>query len=329
MANSTNTSTVFTAITTAVIIFLTSCQKELKLSPVAAGKVSSLSEFYDKNAVPLQTFSVDAANGGSFTGAAGSIVTIPSSAFVDGNGNAVTGNVTVELREIYKKSDMLLSNMPTTSYGWPLQSGGEFFIRATNTGGALLLQKNKRIQVKQPAAVTGGNDAAMKAFIGIANADSIANNNWNPVLDSASNPQAAVLIDADNYVFSLYQFSTPAANGTWCNSDNSDYFSKYTTTSLLISSTDTGFGRCDVYLVFKDVNCMVHVYATGVNSNNLYQYTYNYAPVGLQCTVVAITVKGDTLYSSFTPITISANQTVNFSLSATTTEAFKTALGNL
>jgi hypothetical protein len=44
--------------------------------------------------------------------------------------------------------------------------------------------------------------------------------------------------------------------------------------------------------------------------------------VGLECTVVAVGVKDKTLYSSFTPITISNNQIVNFTLSSTTTTAF-------
>ncbi|MGP8213998.1 MAG: hypothetical protein ACLQQ4_00400 [Bacteroidia bacterium] len=76
-----------------------------------------------------------------------------------------------------------------------------------------------------------------------------------------------------------------------------------------------------VFLVFKNINSMVHVYqGTG------YTFPYAYAPVGLQCTVVAVGIKGGKVYSSFTPITISANETVNFTLSETTTAQFKTQL---
>ena len=66
---------------------------------------------------------------------------------------------------------------------------------------------------------------------------------------------------------------------------------------------------------------MVHVYNYGTNT-----FPYLYAPQGLQCTVVAVGVKGGTVYSSFTPITITSNQTVNFSMTATTTAAFESAL---
>lgn len=69
---------------------------------------------------------------------------------------------------------------------------------------------------------------------------------------------------------------------------------------------------------------MVHVYNDVGNA-----FPYNYAPVGLPCTVVAIGVKDGKVYSSFTPITISANQTVSFSMSETTTADFKSQLAAL
>ena len=62
---------------------------------------------------------------------------------------------------------------------------------------------------------------------------------------------------------------------------------------------------------------MVHVYNSGYEN-----FKYNYAPQGVQCTVVAVGFKGNTLYASYTPITIGTNQTVLFTLSPTTTSAF-------
>jgi hypothetical protein len=42
--------------------------------------------------------------------------------------------------------------------------------------------------------------------------------------------------------------------------------------------------------------------------------------------MVALGVKDSVLYSSFVPVTISSNQTVNFSMSQTTDEAFQSEL---
>ena len=76
--------------------------------------------------------------------------------------------------------------------------------------------------------------------------------------------------------------------------------------------------------MFTNVNSLVHVYNGGGSD-----FPYNYAPIGLQCTIMAIGAKDEKLYSSFTPITISAGQTVNFTLSETTDAAFKTQLNAL
>ena len=73
-----------------------------------------------------------------------------------------------------------------------------------------------------------------------------------------------------------------------------------------------------------EIASMVHVYNVGYEN-----FRYYYAPQGLQCTVVAIGVKGGKLYSAFVPITIGTNQTVPFTLSPTTTSTFTTQLQTL
>jgi len=99
-------------------------------------------------------------------------------------------------------------------------------------------------------------------------------------------------------------------------------------TTLSLRPTDNADSfHTDVFLVFKTINSMVHVYR-GYNLT-FQEFPYNYAPVGLACTVVAIGIKNGVLYSSFTPITISNNQIVNFTLSSTTTDAFIAQLKSL
>ena len=76
-------------------------------------------------------------------------------------------------------------------------------------------------------------------------------------------------------------------------------------------------------MLFKNVTSMVHVYSDGSN------FPYNYAPVGQECTVVVLGVKDDKLYASFTPVTISSNQTITPVFTETTTDNFKTTLNSL
>src|SRR4051812_1451395 len=86
-----------------------------------------------------------------------------------------------------------------------------------------------------------------------------------------------------NYVFSLYTFQTVTPDsGTWCNSDNPNFFSGPQTT-LTLHGTDTVSVNPDVFLLFKNVKCMIHVYETTTG-----YFDYQFAPLGYECTAVAV-----------------------------------------
>ncbi len=262
----------------------------------------------------MQTYTISGTAGGQFLTPQGTTVVIPPNAFVDQNNNPVTGSVTIQFKDIYKKSDMLLSNKPTQmQFGAPLKSAGEFFVKATVNNAPVFLGTGKKITVKQPL-VTGPADTAMVPFV-------LAPDSFNLNAAWQQNPFDSLYVTASQYVFSLYQFSYPADSGTWSNSDNSTFFSAYTQTALTLHANDNPVDySTDVFLVFKTVNSMVHVYRSGND------YPYLYAPVGLQCTMVAVGIKGSKLYAAFVPVTIGNNQTVNFSLTQITTADFKNQL---
>jgi hypothetical protein len=90
--------------------------------------------FLDNRVDALQEFTLDAASGGVITGTQGTQVTFQPNSFGI-NGSPVTGNVTVELIEIYDKASMLLKNKSTLGMRdngdkEALKSAGEFFINA-------------------------------------------------------------------------------------------------------------------------------------------------------------------------------------------------------
>jgi hypothetical protein len=314
-----------------------SCKKEKTLitdSPVTSSvpdNYSSMEEFYGENCVPLHIYTVDAVTGGDFTTLQGTHVSIPANAFTTLAGGTVTGNVVIQFKDIYKKSDMLLSNKPAQLFwGGPLKSGGEFFIKALQNNNPIILAANKKIDIEQPAAAAGAEpDTAMEAMGAALDSlgGAIGGNNVNPVPWQPS-PDMGLLFNTSGYIFSLYQFNNPADSGTWCNSDNPYYFPAFPDIALTLHPNDDPMiFFTDVFLVFGNINSMVHVYH---NFSNLTDFVYDYAPSGLQCTVVAIGLKDGKLYSSFTPITIGSNaQTVNFTLSETTTHGFKARLNTL
>jgi hypothetical protein len=317
------------AISLCICIFL-SCRKSTPSNatpeatpppPPSSVYYNSLQQFYQLNGVKSQIFSVDAVSGGSFVTAKGTSVTIPANAF----GTNLSGTITIEFRDIYKKSEMLLSNMHTKlKSGGPLQSAGEFYIRAKDANGsALQVVQGKTITVRQPKTALQGDQVpgfTVSSFT--AEPDSLPNDSAGvPGNLWVSNPNTALITAAGNYVFSLYQFGQPLDSGTWCNSDNATYFAGFQQTTLTINPTfDINYYHPDVFLVFKTVNCMIHVYRGG----NV--FPYNYAPAGLQCTAVAIGVSHGKLYAGFTPITISINQTVPVSMEETTLDDFKAKL---
>ncbi|PBQ32191.1 hypothetical protein CNR22_10545 [Sphingobacteriaceae bacterium] len=292
-----------------------SCRKDKKSesesspeTPVVIDNYTSLSDFYLKNGVQKETFTFNAGTGGSFISQQGTTINIAPNTFTP-----ASASVVIEFKDIYKKSDMLLSDMPTQAYdGTILKSAGEFFIKALINNNAVELKSNAKIQILQP--LKQALDTGMKPFVILVDTNKTGSGWYN-------NPGDSVFYTTSNYVYDLYNFSSPASSGTWCNSDNPNYFSSSVQTTLTIHANQTG-NLNNIFLVFKDVNSMVHVY----KYNQADDYIYNYAPTGLKCTVVALGVKDNKLYSSFTPITISSNQTVSFDLIETTTENFKAAL---
>jgi hypothetical protein len=311
-----------TLICIVAIVAIVSCKKKdttvnpsSNTTPPAADNYSSIADFFSKNNAAMQSYSINATTGGSFTTPQGTVVTIPANAFLTQSNVLVTGNVTIQFKDLYKKSDMFLSSMPTNSlFGGPLKSGGEFFIKAIANNSALILDTGKSITVAQPVALTGGLDSLNAQMPFVVVQDTVGMG-WNQT--NADSVTSFV----HEYIFNLYHFNAPVDSGSWCNSDNSTYFSAYPQTLLTLHPNDTlGVYGTQSFLLFSNLSSMVHVYDDGTN------FPYYFAPQGLHCTLVAVGVKNGKLYSSFVPITITANLTVNFSLTLTTTSDFNTAL---
>lgn len=305
------------------LLFVTCKKDNTQYGSVTPDNYTDFYDFVSKNEVKTQTYTINATTGGNFTTSQGTNVTIPPNAFVTQSGSPVSGSVTIEFKDIYKKSDMLLSNIPTrTISGNTLKSGGEFWIKASSNNMPVFIKSGEKIEIRQPFHLTGGMDTAQEAFIGQFENSTIPTGWFASPVDSIGIPMSGVALEANNYVYSLYQFGgSTASSGTWSNSDNSSFFSTYPQTTLTLAPTDnpSDYGT-ECFLVFKTITSMVHLYRNGAT------YPYTGAPQGLQCTIVAVGFKDGDLYSSFVPITIGTNQNVSFTLNKTTTSVFKSQL---
>jgi len=102
-----------------------------------------LNRFEDNRENAIQEFTIDASSGGIVTGSQGTEIVFQSNSFGIG-GVPVTGNVTVQLVEIYDKASMVLQDKSTLGLKLngdkeALKSAGEFFIDAQQGGNELEL----------------------------------------------------------------------------------------------------------------------------------------------------------------------------------------------
>jgi hypothetical protein len=89
-----------------------------------------------------QNFTVAAGVQKRIKGAEGTLVTFYPNSFKDKNGVTITsGNIDIQLTEIYKQGDMIANRTSTTTGDGVLKSGGEIDIRASKNGEEVFANK--------------------------------------------------------------------------------------------------------------------------------------------------------------------------------------------
>jgi hypothetical protein len=93
--------------------------------------------------VPYQKYKVSAKWGGSILYPTGTRITFQPNSFVDKNGNAVTGNVDVQYREMHDAVDFFLAGVPmeydSAGRTWQLESAGMIVVAAFVNGEVVYL----------------------------------------------------------------------------------------------------------------------------------------------------------------------------------------------
>ncbi len=305
----------------ALLVSMAACKKDDKADPAPAGDTySSLEDFFTQHEPKDQTYTLNASLGGTFTTPQGTIVTVPVNAFVTQANAPVTGNVTIKFRDLYKKSDMFFARKPTVmSYGQLLKSGGEFYISVMAGNESVKMASGKSVDVEAPGSLTGGVDQSgnMGAFVSLDTAFAFA---W----DSSTTNN--VFATATSYMYSIFALSPPPKTYTWINVDDPIWFSSFQTTSFqAIPNYDLALFPTNIYLIYDSVTTItpLRYYPSA--------YYHYYSPVGLGCTMVAVSVgtQDNSLYSAFIPFTVTPNLSVPFNLTKTTTEEFKAKLSTL
>ncbi len=136
------------------LLAFVSCKKEKDEKKTEPNGQKLKEMFENKRSEAVQTFQIDAAAGGTITASQGTEIVFQPNTFLL-NGNPVTGNVDIEVIEIYDRGGMVLQNKPTTGVRpngdeETLISGGELFIQAK--------QGNDVLSTAMPYHVNTAND---------------------------------------------------------------------------------------------------------------------------------------------------------------------------
>lgn len=131
-------------------LVLISCKKsDTAVIPVD----NSFATFVAVNNDAVQTFTIDAATGGSITAKRGTKITFPPNCFANPDNSITTGNVLVTVKEALLKKQWILESLATTTQTDMLVSGGMLDIAAKRSGDGIEVKLAPAMLVPTPSLV--------------------------------------------------------------------------------------------------------------------------------------------------------------------------------
>ena len=270
----------FSALATALLLLAitTGCDPDKK----EPGDLSGLFEALEK---PSEKTSFNAGTGLVFTSQSGkTTLSIPASSLVDESGNAVSGTVDLEFREIYSKGDMVRYRRPTQTIGGRgLESGGEVYLGLSQGGKALRLAPGSKVFARMD---TNDPKFDMDVFYGAID-PTTGQFGWEDD-GSVDTPNVVVSFDSANVENYGYEFFSDSLD--WVNCDRFwDIPANLKTT--VCANLPTGFNQenTTVFLVFTNRNSVMHLWNDGTNNS----FCGGDVPLDDAVTFIAVSVQGE------------------------------------
>lgn len=256
----------------------------------------TFAEFFDQNGVRAQRYRIDAGRQTVLVGDKGTRLTLPAFSLLDISGRIVSGEVEVRLTEIFSRSEMVLSNMVSTSEDRLLESGGQILVQAIQDH--QMLELRQPIRVELPVSPALNNPLAMRLFEGGTAKTrafrSARSFDWKQV---SRRTIPVVKIGKYKYFrFLLQKFR-------WI---NCDYFCAKRSNRTMV----TAHYHCEeevlddmaAFLVFHEFNAVARMYPAG---NRFSSFNI---PTGQSATVLLLGLKAGQLYLGATRIDRTSNQ---------------------
>jgi len=146
---------------------------------------------FSTNYLRMQVFQIDASRDTMLTGDAGTRIRVPAQAFVTAGGQAVTGRVTLQLKEAYSPADIALAGLFTKKGKQLLESGGMYYLNAIHDKQNLSVAPGKQLVLSIPTPVVAEN---MELYEGLPTVSGL---DWaSPVALNPGPQQAPLVADA-------------------------------------------------------------------------------------------------------------------------------------
>ncbi len=313
------------------IFFFGSCTNNDDVDPEILeilGGLEYKAEIIENRNEAKQVININATSGGEVYGVEGTILHFPANSFLHQNGDPVTGSVTIELVEIYDKTKMLLTKMPTNGKRpngdvETLISGGEFYINAHKNQEPLQLANP--IQIFAP---TDNFDNQMVLFTGQDNdctdddleCDVVWEENEQGALEiiQREGPNGAGVTGYGGFI----------SNFGWTNIDR--WYNDPRPKTILQVDVPDGYDNtnCNVYVTYDEeptALALLDIYDT---ETGLFSEHYGLIPIGLEVHIIFVSVQEGQYVYAIQAATIEEDHLEIIGTTSTGTEADLIALIN-
>jgi len=284
--------------------------------------------FEENRANAMQEFTLDASVGGTITGTQGTQVTFQPNSF-GLNGTPVTGNVTVQLIEIYDKASMLLKDKSTLGRRdngdkEALKSAGEFYIDAVQGTNSLELLEMAGVQSKPIdfADLEGG----MQIFRG----DDDTDGDWVETdEDGDGENDNAQIRDGQGAEGAYATYNYDIGDFGWTNLDKWYSYTGPKTEIFIDVPAEFNQDNCAVYLSYDGEPALARM---DVYNTSLEMFTEHYGliPIGLEVHIIMVAeIDGQLNYAIQGTTIVDGHIEVITSLSPITQPALETLINGL
>lgn len=298
--------------------FWTSCSEDDQPAKPAPNGDALHTLLNDNRDELKQTFTLNADAGGSVKGANGTILQFSGGGFLTLADGAVTGEVTIEFIEIYDRSSMLLSNMPTMGRTFEdemamLVSGGQFFINAKK--GDTPLKPSKAFKIIAPTSKTGVADFDMGIFKG---EEECEGDTCNVIWEEEDRGLEIVEWQDVGGVYSAY-FVIQSQFG-WTNIDR--WYNDPRPKTTIYVDVPEGFDNtnCAVFIMYEDEPAALGRMDVYDAEKAMFTEHYGLVPIGLKVHFVLVSIIDDQIHYAIQSSTIVENHVEIISSVETITE---------